>query len=461
MERRSLVLGMVIGLVGVVAVFVIGGVMHPGVVHEPGTDAMDGGGPGSETPGEMGADAIDDGMHDDGFREEPGDGWYEPMEDEVGHGGLVSLHELSPVASGEALTGGNCEGSGAGVLTHPPMDMEDVAVIIPYGSTTGAHVTPIDHQYFYPNGFEEGDLHPVYAMSNGTIYKIDYSPPSQVEDTGMETGDYGVYIALSCTHMYYETLLNELSPRLQRIFEEERDRDVAEVSVPVTAGERIAMVGGRTIDFAVLDTEKPLQHFISPELYAVEQSKIFTADPFDYSTEELTETLLEKYPRSAEPLGGRIDYDVEGKLRGNWFIEGMNGYRGGPLDAEPSPTYWMTHLSIYPDHFDPGATIISVGNFSGESAQLATPRDSPDPATVGVGDGLIRYRLHDLEHVDGDGSGWDGFSAPDSLRVKPFIERGCALFEMPENHTLHAEFFPNESCDDVEGFTGRMRVYER
>lgn len=35
-------------------------------------------------------------------------------------------------------------------MTHLPMRMSDVASFTPYGLTAGAHVTPIDHLYFYP-----------------------------------------------------------------------------------------------------------------------------------------------------------------------------------------------------------------------------------------------------------------------------------------------------------------------
>jgi len=373
----------------------------------------------------------------------------------------IPLRELPPVQAGKRLTHGNCEGSGAGTLSHPPMDPADIGVIIPYGLTTGAHVTPIDHWYFSPAEFDSApDTYPVYAMSDGHVYLLDYSGSNDVEDTG-EVPNYGVYISLSCTNLYYETLLTSLSPRLQTVFEEERHGDQASVFVPVEAGERIGWIGGQTIDYAVLDTTHQLDGYVSPELYEVEAAKLFTADPFDYFTPKLRETILEKYPRTSEPLAGKIDYDVEGRLRGNWFIEGTNGYRGGPIDEPPSPDYWKSHLAIYPDHLDPEATIISVGDFAGESQQFATPLDSPNPVTVGVGDGQITYSLADIEYATPNGSRWDGLSPVGPLTVDPGWERGCGLFEMPSAQTLHAEFFPGTPCNEVEGFTQEMRIYER
>src|SRR5262245_40348652 len=49
-------------------------------------------------------------------------------------------------------------------MTHLPMKMSDVSSFTPYGATAGAHVTPIDHLYFFPKAGPR-DAYPVYAMA--------------------------------------------------------------------------------------------------------------------------------------------------------------------------------------------------------------------------------------------------------------------------------------------------------
>ncbi len=48
-------------------------------------------------------------------------------------------------------------------------------------------------------------------------------------------------------------------------------------------------------------------------------------DPFAYFEEPLRTHLLEKNLRAAEPRGGRVDFDIDGRLVGNWFLEGTKG----------------------------------------------------------------------------------------------------------------------------------------
>lgn len=376
-----------------------------------------------------------------------------------------ALHNLSPVEAGKRLTRGNCEGKGAEKLSVSPMNLEDIGVLIPYGSTTGGHVTPIDHLYFYPADFESApDTYEVYAQADGTIYYLDENKYF-VEESAEVEGDYAIKFSQTCTHLYWYGLLSSLSPRLQKALggsAKEGETYSKYVNIPVKEGELVGYIGGRTLDYGVLDTTKPLGGFISPELYEIEREKIFTADPFDYYTKELAELLQRKNVRTAEPLGGKIDYDIKGKLRGNWFLEGTYGYAGFPPNVEDRRNYWRGHLSIYPDHIDPGTTIVSVGDFEGESKQFAVLEDI-DPSNVGVGDGIIKYTLTQINYVTPDGGSWDGFSTVKGLRLEKkgdFIE-GCAIFEMPREQKLKAEFISRASCDGVDGFSSDVRVYER
>ncbi|MEJ0072853.1 MAG: hypothetical protein WDN27_02055 [Candidatus Saccharibacteria bacterium] len=56
---------------------------------------------------------------------------------------------LDPVQKGLASTNGKCTGTGSTKMTYAPMAIKDIGTIAPMGSFGGAHVTPIDHEYYY------------------------------------------------------------------------------------------------------------------------------------------------------------------------------------------------------------------------------------------------------------------------------------------------------------------------
>src|SRR4051812_32749492 len=47
----------------------------------------------------------------------------------------------------EMLTHSNCSGEGATSI-GPPMKVDQIGFIQPYGLMVGGHVTPVDHQYY-------------------------------------------------------------------------------------------------------------------------------------------------------------------------------------------------------------------------------------------------------------------------------------------------------------------------
>ena len=74
------------------------------------------------------------------------------------------------------------------------------------------------------------------------------------------------------------------------------------------------------LDFEVHDTQFVLDGIVVSSRYS--QFHINTVNPFDYFEEPLRTQLLEKNLRAAEPRGGKIDFDIDGRLVGNWFLEG-------------------------------------------------------------------------------------------------------------------------------------------
>ena len=356
--------------------------------------------------------------------------------------------------AGMTLSAGRCEGTDKPKLTHLPMDMEDFSMIIPYGMTAGGHVTPIDHQYFSPADYNSPlDAYEVYAMADSRIVAI--GPRPRIDKDGNPFEEYRMIFSMSCRLLYYYDLVTSLAPDLKAAYE----RDGNNINFPVKAGQLIGYIGGQTLDFAVWDTEKPLTGYVVPEHYESEGWKIYTADPLDYYADELKEQALSKYIRTAEPRSGRIDHDIDGKLIGNWFQQNTDGTTSGYSDT--GGEYWTTHVSFSPDHIDPTGFIISIGNWPGGATQFSAKGNTPDPATVGVETGLVKYDLRGVNYRDSNGN-WDRMSLKPPITFEPGIEAyGCALVQLTDSRELKVEVFKGSNCSSVFGFTDAAVMYMR
>lgn len=346
---------------------------------------------------------------------------------------------------GKSLSGGKCEGEGVPYkLSHLPMDPGDFSIIIPYGAMIGDHVTPIDHQYFSPADYKSSkDAYPVYAMADSKIVDIEVHPTR-----------IRLVFSITCTYFYYYDLVTSVEPKVNQ----------KNLPVEVKAGELIGRIGGQTLDFAVWDTTKKLSGFVIPEHYDGERWKIYTVDPFEYYTDDLKQKALERYVRTVEPVSGKIDHDVDGKLIGNWFLEGANGYGGGGRLMD----YFKAHLSFSPDVYDPSHFIVSVGSLSGEGQsedrmQHMTVTNSPFPSEVGVDNGLVKYDLVSWEYMTSSGMPWDKMSMVKGISAKPDKLQvfGCALVQMIEARKLKFETVVGKSCSGVSGFSNSSKIYER
>lgn len=354
------------------------------------------------------------------------------------------------VKAGKYISGNKCQGTDKLTFTSLPMKKEDFSILIPYGLVVGGHVTPIDHQYFSPADYKsKRDAYPVYAMADATI--TDIQP--RTNDRGTE---YRFVFAHSCTSLYYYDLVTSLTGKVKEAY----DKNQRNINLPIKAGEQVGAIGGQTLDFALWDTSKPLTGFINPASYDGESWKIYTTDPYPSYTPELRTLLIERNPRTVEPIAGKIDYDIDGKLIGNWFVAGSGGYGNG--GGSRGLEYWGTHLSIAPNHYDPSAFVISLGDFAGQASQFAAQGNNPDPATVGVDTGLVKYSLQKFGYSKPDGSQWDNMSLikGPKLSANSSVE-GCVLVQLIAARSLKAESFPGKSCSSVSGFTASAKTYER
>jgi len=331
------------------------------------------------------------------------------------------------------------------------MNESDFGFLIPYGSVVGGHVTPIDHEYFTPAKYNSArDSYPVFAMADANIVDI------QPRVTPSHGTDYRLIFAHSCTSLYYYDLLTDLTGKVKEAYQKSGES----VNIPIMAGDQVGAIGGQTLDFALWDTSTHLTGFVNPASYDGEAWKIYTTDPFPSYTPALRAIVTARDPRTVPPIAGKIDYDKDGKLIGNWFLAGSGGYHD--LKLNPASDYWKTHLSIAPDVYDPSVFVISIGDFGGQALQFIADGNTPDPAGVGIDTGLVKYDLSKYIYVKTDGSRWDNMTM--TLNPKPVTyssNQGCLLVQLTAKRALMAQSFPGQACAGVSNFDSAAKTFER
>ncbi len=363
----------------------------------------------------------------------------------------------------QLFSNSKCQGSGSAPFTASPMRPQDVGLIIPLGSMVGGHVTPVDHQYFYPIGWNAGGADvPIFSPADGVIVSVfRYLSTRNIE--GLESKDgYDMIIEHSCTFYTKLGLLTGISGEIAKqvgSVEPGREKDVR---VPVKAGQQVALVGGQSLDLFTFDLHTPPKQWIVPGHYNDSDGlKIYITDPFLYFTESIKTALLTKNPRTVEPRGGRFDYDIDGRLVGTWFLKGTNGYTGNDPTAQG---YWRGHLVFAYNAVDPSSVEVSLGSWGGSTNgfQFAVKNNTPDPKDVSVSSGIITYELTDDYFVKPDGGIWsrDAYAGP-VRRYPSKNARGVILVQMINDRLIKVEKFPGKDAGQVNGFSPAAELYER
>ncbi|MBI2176634.1 M23 family metallopeptidase [Candidatus Woesearchaeota archaeon] len=345
-----------------------------------------------------------------------------------------------------------CNGTGSFMLGASPLALEDIEKIRPMGGLSSVHITPTDHQYWDTLGNNIVD-----DKVNLDRFKVHAPGDGNIVEIGFMDGDYRVIIEHTCNFytifIHVDKLTDEImaTAGLQR-----KPGEQVWPRIPVKEGQVIGSIGVGKLDFSVVDESVTLKGFAIPESYEGEVWKIHTVDTFDYYEEPLRSQLIAKNLRTTTPLGGKIDYDVDGRLVGNWFKEGTGKYSGGPGE------YWKNHLSIVYDSIDPSQIRIGVGNIGGWSLVYGVTGNSPDPASVGIETGVVKYELATFEYYVSSGEKWDKVGFAKGLNAENTDDiRGVALFQLLPDGKLKAEFFPDKKAAEVAGFTASAMIYER
>ncbi|MBI5802281.1 MAG: hypothetical protein HZA92_16345 [Verrucomicrobia bacterium] len=354
---------------------------------------------------------------------------------------------------------GQAVGKGTVRFTHSPMRLEDIKSIVPYGLMVGGHVCPIDHGYFYPKALRPGEPHfDVLAPADGFIVMVGHrTQMAGSTEHVRDYDDFALTIEHSGTFYTQYDLLTQLDRAiLTRLDESERERFTrkqmgppVQVRIPVKAGQVIGKIGGRSLDFGVVNSETRLPGHLTPSLYGHYSWRVHMADPFDFFDDPLRSNLLALNARKVKPLFGKIDYDVDGRLIGNWFHEGGGGYPGDRRDPRG---YWMGHLAFAYHHIDPTKIVVSIGDFGGAPRQFWVKGNAPDPAMIGEKDGVVKYELI---------WGQLGSSGDRQVRQDADVTQGTVLVQVLPGRKLKFEAFIGKPAVDAKGFTSAARIFER
>lgn len=357
--------------------------------------------------------------------------------------------------------GQNCENKDSVAFTSSPVPIEQLGQIEPMGKVEDGHVTPTDHMYVGPLNSQAADnTTDVVMPADGRVIMVAAMPTQYIGDKAQQTApeDHRIIVSYSCKLFSIFIHVHKLSPKLQAEVGTLAPNTQKNLSLSLKAGEKIGYIGGNPVDWTMLDTSKKLTGFITPSLYSGEAWKIHTIDPFPLFTGELKQKLIAKSLRSSEPYGGKIDYDQAGKLVGNWFKAGTNGYSGKSMDR-----YYDGHLSIAPDYIDTKTTIVSLGNWEGKAHQFAVKDPSATPDKVSKQTGKVKYQLVKRSYMQPNGQPWTGSGLVKGITLNAASSQpvGTIMFEVMDGNKLKVESFPNKALGEVTEFTPAAQIFER
>lgn len=271
-------------------------------------------------------------------------------------------------------------------------------------------VLPLDEGYFdeiNPMGHMQLPQHPIPTAAGGFVYTAaGYDKPLRAPADGVITEirythvysvdgsisypDYSVRIYHTNT---FQTWFDHLSAIDDSVLASTGalTEGTNTVYVSVTAGQTIAKTAasGQVEGLGVYVYDKDLKlDFVNPD-----RRGPFTANTMffvDNFTDPLKTLLYTYVKRTAEPRGGKVDFDKSGKLVGNWIIEGA--------DVQSSSSSWNYFLAFVYDMWTPTDKRISIGvqlsSLVGIGTGLMTcPVSGPDYEAVDVASGEVVYKL--------------------------------------------------------------------
>ncbi len=304
---------------------------------------------------------------------------------------------------------------GPGVLSQPPIALPALNHILSLGwMNPVGHTIPTDHIYFgHVNKLGEPLVTtvPVVAPGDGTVQMILRVPVGGLDECKIwfqQTGTFSYYL----DHVVPDAFIRE--------------------GVKVTAGQRIGQTGiSPSLDLGVIDQTVTLG-FLNPSRYA--DQTLHCGKPLTYFPEPLRTQLYALVERDGPEKDGRIDYDVAGRLIGNWFLDTLPA----PMD---NPTGWDKELAFAYECRWPTMPIVSIGGQLPLVNKWTFQKGAPPPETVQVATGLVVYEL------------WSIYDA---------IRRGTMLVQMLEPGRVKVQVFEGiPAPGGILAFDAGAKIYIR
>ena len=351
-----------------------------------------------------------------------------------------------------------CDERGTKKFTSSVFPSHLITVIEPMGKMGASHVTPTDHLYVYRDIWEGEDTDYVLAPTDGWIVSISNNEERTARwDSSITVPDRRIVFMHTCTFFTIFIHLGDLAPAVTahtgELPPDSKWWATQSSPVLVKAGDPIAKMGLTGFDWSVHDTDTILPGFVIPDHYEGENWKIHTVDPFQFFDDPLKSELLSKAVRKVEPQAGKIDYDVEDTISGNWFQDGSDDYRG--LEGGGGE-YWKTHLTIAYGWIEPTMIRISIGfdteidddKYCNVCFGAYGVRDNqPDPATIGPEEGLIKYELMSR-------------TGPNHEQIGT-TSLGTFLVQHLGDRTIQVEVIEGKAPDDVADFSDASLIFRR
>ena len=260
--------------------------------------------------------------------------------------------------SSSTMTGPSSN-SGPFSFTALPIALDAFYFITPMGNLNPpGHALPTDHIYFYfANGGAGADSPAArrtafMAPADGTVRDVIVNAPPDVK----------VEIQATSSIVYF---IDHLIPDVTLV-----------AGTRVTAGQRLGTTGTPlAIDLGVRNANVTLTGLLNLSRYP-DTETVHSDGPLKFFAEPLRSQLYAKVQRIGPDLDGKIDFDVAGRLSGNWFDEG---------DSTP--------LAFVYDTYDPAQVRISVPDDLLPSGVFSIAASDPLPRDVSVASGKVRYSI--------------------------------------------------------------------
>lgn len=317
-----------------------------------------------------------------------------------------------------------CAGGGSGSPASPsetagplsftvaPVDPASLDYIVPLGNMgPWAHTLPTDHVYFYR--FQPPGNLAVLAPAAGTIDNI---------YPGVN-GEVKVWVRVNGQFTYY--------------FDHVVLASGLATGTHVDAGTVIGTAPGIAFDFAVRDMASPLA-FIAPTRYGMDT--LYGQSPLKYFAEPLRSQFYAKVARSGGDLDGRVNYDVDGSVSGNWFADDLPVTSSSSNDVNVG----TRQLAFARDVRFPERLRVSVGGF-GFTGLYGVPPDAPEFSGVTPASGFVVFRLLET----GEPGGPPGVN-----------QRGLLLVQMLDARRLRVEVVQDSLARQAE-FSDAAKIYVR